>query len=252
MIIRDSGAFFILIRQHDHGLLSGEMATHWGNSSFAKPCDKLALTASLHDISWLESDAVLHWNAEKNKPYDFTSLPMDIRLSMYEKGLDLTEQLHPYAGLLTSRHYCSFFEKGQESNINHFLEKEAARQARLEPAFFDQPIENDFRALQMWDNLSLYVCLNRPGVKKEKEHPWYKNGIKAQTADGETVTILPRWLNERTITLDPFPFSESWSTTLPYARVRKSLGPSDPDREKIYHRRIRFIPNEGPRDSVKE
>lgn len=243
LIIRDNGVFFTLIRQHDHGLLSGEIASHWGNQDFSRPRDKLILTASLHDLSWIENDAVLHWNEKENKPYDFTSLPFKVRLPMYKKGLDLTERLHPYGSLLTSKHYCSFFTKGENRDVDEFLEKEEVRQERLKSSFFEEPLEKDLRDLQTWDNLSLYLCLNRPGVAKENEHPWFKEGIQAFNKNGESVTLHLRWLNERTVTLNPFPFSESWSTTLPYAQVRKTLGPNDPDREKAYPRHIRFVPS---------
>lgn len=244
MIIREDGSFYILIRQHDHGLLSGEIAAHWGNEHFEAPEHKLVLTTSLHDVSWYETDQVLQWDEAGDHPYDFTSLPLESKLPMYEKGLNLTERLNPYGGLLTSMHYCSFFKKNQNEKIDHFLQGEHRRQERLKRKFFGERFEDDLRHLQLWDHLSLYVCLNEPGVKKEKEHPWYQNGIKTEFKTGETLTLNLRWLNERTITLDPFPFAESWSTTLPYSKVRRSLGPADPDINKTYEQHIRFVPNE--------
>ncbi|HET7656662.1 MAG TPA: DUF3891 family protein [Bacillales bacterium] len=242
MIVRENGVFFTLIRQNDHALLSGEMASHWGNKTFAKPSNKLVLTTSLHDLSWIDSDASLHWNESRNTPYDFTNLPFVRRLPMYKKGLDFTEKLHPYGGLLTSLHYSSFLKEGEDLNADRFLHVEKTRQEKLRDNFFEDPIENDLQQLQMFDRLSLYVCLNEPGTPKEKEHHWYKNGIQTTDKEGNPVTISLRWLNERTVTLNPFPFSESWSTTLSYSMVRKSLGSNDPDFNKVYNQHIRFVP----------
>lgn len=241
MIIRENDRFFILIRQHDHGLLSGEIAANWGNPDFAVPDHELVLTTSLHDLSWIETDNALRWNDEIDRPYDFTSLPFETRLPMYENGLDLTEQLNPYGGLLTSKHYCSFFNEGESEKTDLFLQREHRRQKRLRRVFFGKPVKIHLRHLQLWDNLSLYVCLNRPGATKQEEHPWFKDGIQAVTRKGQPVKIDLHWLNERTITIDPFPFAESWSTTFRYSKVRKSLGPKDPDSQKTFRQHIRFV-----------
>ncbi|HET7579870.1 MAG TPA: DUF3891 family protein [Bacillales bacterium] len=242
MIIRETDNFFILIHQHDHGLLAGEIANYWGNANFTEPPHRLVLTAALHDLSWIESDTQLHWNDKENRPYDFTSLPLETRLPMYEKGLDKTEKITPYGGLLVSSHYSSFFKEEQGEEVRQFLKKEENRRGRWKEKFFDKPLDSDLHQLQLWDNLSLYICLNPPGTHKEQEHPWFKNGIQAVTKDEQKVTIHLRWLNERTVALEPYPFKKSWSTTLPYAKVRKSLGPDDPDVKKTFRQYIRFVP----------
>lgn len=241
LIIREHNNLYILIHQHDHGLLAGDIAANWGQGNFISPSRNLVLTASLHDLSWVETDTTLQWNNEANRPYDFTSLPLEEKFPMYKKGLDQTERLNPYSALLTSMHYCSFFKAHQNEQVDRFLRQEEKRQTRLKKTFFYEPIDLDLRHLQLWDNLSLYVCLNEPGVSKEQEHPWFKNGINAVTQTGETVSMHAHWLNERTITLDPFPFRQSFSTTLPYYKAKKSLGPDDPDLHKRFHEDVRFV-----------
>lgn len=205
------------------------------------PSRDLVLSASLHDLSWIDTDEALQWNDKENRPYDFTSFPLLEKLKIYEKGLNETERLNPYSALLTSLHYCSFFKENQHESVDGFLRKEEKRQARLKKIFFDKAVDLDLRHLQLWDNLSLYVCLNKPGTPKEKEHPWFKNGIHALAKTGEEVLMQARWLNERTIHLDPFPFRQSFSTTLPYYKARKSLGPEDPDLNNRFYEHLRFV-----------
>lgn len=243
MIVRESGVFYTLVRQHDHGLLAGEMASHWGNEAFKKPSVKLMLTTCLHDLSWIESDSTLHWDETENRPFDFTSLPSVKRLPMYKRGLDETEKLNPYGCLLTSLHYSSFLNKGEDRNADHFLQEEEERQKKLQDQFFEEPVSENLQQLQMLDQLSLYVCMNEPGTTKDNEHPWYKSGIQATDKNGNQVTLKLNWLNERTVTLDPFPFVESWSTTLSYSKVRKTLGPHDPDFNNFFCQHIRFTPH---------
>lgn len=45
------------------------------------------------------------------------------------------------------------------------------------PHFDLQTFEEHYTILQLFDNISLYICLNEPGVNKEKEHPFFKKGI---------------------------------------------------------------------------
>lgn len=241
MIIRDHDNFYRLIRQHDHGLLAGDIAAHWGGGSFTSPTRNHVLTASLHDLSWIETDAHLQWDDEASKPYDFITLPDRDKIAIYEKGLAETERLNPYSALLVSMHYCSFFKNDRQKTVDRFLQSEAQRQQRLKEVFFQKNPAFDLRLLQLWDNLSLYVCLNPAGVAKEDEHAWFKDGIGAPDRDGNTLTLQAHWLNERTITLDPFPFRQSFTTTLTYYKARKSLGPGDPDLDKAYHQEIRFV-----------
>lgn len=244
MIIRSSGHDYIIIRQHDHGLLAGELAANWGNDRFLFPEHQLILAAALHDVSWIESDIHLRWNHTENVPYDFTTFPLDERLHLYERGLNKTEQLTPYGGLLASMHYCSFLDHSDAPhNVSQFLQNERARQKRLRQRFAQEPVERDLRHLQTWDQLSLYVCMNRPGAQKNEEHPWFRNGINAMTHTGESVTIRTRWLNEQTITLDPFPFTDSWSASLPYSIVSQSPDSDDPKPNNLYHQDICFRPS---------
>lgn len=238
MIVRESDHHFTLITQHDHGLLSGEIASHWGNDQFHAPDFQLVLTAALHDMSWIEADQEPSWNDGQAKPYDFIDFPLSKRLDIYKDGLDQIEKINPYSALLISLHYCSFFS-GEDPSTLAFLENEQKRQQRLmkKAGKLHPDWNKGLSLLKLWDNLSLYVCLNEPGISKEQEHPWYKNGIPMKGAE-ETDFHL-KWVDTETISISPFPFQRIWTTFVPYTRV------DDNGANKLHSEtKVTFVPGE--------
>jgi len=153
------------------------------------------------------------------------------------------ETTDPYVALLTSLHYTAFFQPGNETIIDQFLEEEMTRQVRLKKMFPNENIELALQHLKMWDNLSLYVCLNKAGTTKKNEHPWYKNGIKGVTASGNEIMIHGQWKDEQTVTFSPFPFKRTWSTVLTCYECQKPFHGDHPMQKKI-QRTITFTPDE--------
>lgn len=138
MIIRETEHEFVMVAQHDHALLSGDVA----------------------------------------KNTDYPSLP---KVTHYQYGLDQVEKMNKYAGLLCSMHYYSFgFQDSTDRDCIEFAHHEKCRQKRIRDELNvtnDEAIIKQFRLLQLCDRISLYVCLNNPGVSKEQEHPPFKIGI---------------------------------------------------------------------------
>mgnify|MGYP001501604035 CR=1 FL=1 len=219
MIVVEYGEYWELIKQHDHALLAGEMASYAGNPPFAPSTYRTIATAALHDASWRESDEKFHDN-----PYPFANYPISQKLKLYKKGIDLMEQIDEYIALLTSLHYTAFFQPNGTDEIRQFLLGEKRRQEKLRAKFPDENIELAHQQLQMWDNFSLYVCLNKPGVQKENEHPWFKNGIRAVDASGKPIIVEARWLDGQTVAFSPFPFVKTWTATIPYMIYDKKTG----------------------------
>jgi hypothetical protein len=226
MIIRNEEDRFILIKQHDHGLLAGRIASNWGNEAFEKPTDELIFAASMHDISWHPYDEEVKWNNKRKEPYDFIHYPTSEKLLIYQEGLNTLEKSHPYSALLTSKHYCSFYKSRNEKDVHAFLQSELLRQERLQGKYTIEQVTSDLSLLKLYDDLSLYVCLNKPGVAKELEHPWYKNGIPIRAKQTKTTFHL-HWINNETISIDPFPFKHSWSTVIPYRELLKEDSQSE-------------------------
>jgi Protein of unknown function (DUF3891) len=244
MIIRQEDGCLILIRQHDHGLFAGWIASHWGNDAIPtprEPSNGLMLATQLHDIGWDELDDHPILNPDKNLPYSFLDEPLSLRLPAYRNGITKVAQRDPYAGLLCSLHYTSFFPRESLPDLGlqavQFVKDEEQRQESLV-----KMLENDGRSLEagramddlgllkLWDEISLYICLNRPGVAKKEEHPWYRDGFR-ETHLGEgsvqrtpaAVRFLARWLDESTVTISPFPFPAPITGRLPYRIVSRQV-----------------------------
>ena len=227
MIIRETTDSFIMMKQHDHAYLSGEIMKH------VKPTllksdqffDDLILAAYQHDRSWIILDATPIWNDREKKPFSFSDYPLLPKMALYKIGLDEIENMNPYSCLLCSLHFCSFFSQSTNQDCLSFLKEEADRQLHIKkklPEIEDQLLLQHFRLLQFSDDLSLYMCLNEPGADMDNEHPWFIKGFKhTEMFHPGKHPLKAHWLDAEHVTLDSFPFIEDFQVTLPYKLVSK-------------------------------
>lgn len=235
MIVREQDKSYIFITQHDHAQLSGWFAAFWGNDVvpvLPRPRAALQLAALMHDVGWVPLDQQPRWNESEGRPHSFATLPASIRVTYYRQGVDLVQRIDPYAALLCSLHYTSFFPSPSavtDAAVREFLEDEYRRQKMLalELQHLRRHTElartqHDLALVKLWDSISLYVALNEPGISKEEEHPWYRNGFSpVVTGSGASLHLQARWLDRERILLDPFPLKEPSAYPLPIRVVSK-------------------------------
>jgi hypothetical protein len=105
MIRRGTSGSLILISQHEHSRLCGEMARKLGNALFASPLPFAATIGAIteHDCGWAAHD---QWPAlnEKGLPSHVFEAEMGTALDAWAKSVDQVAASHPYAGLLVSLH----------------------------------------------------------------------------------------------------------------------------------------------------
>lgn len=213
MILREIEDGLDLIRQHDHGWVSGDFAEHWKQ----RPPSSVLFTIRYHDVGWESLDQTVTWNPETGLPYTFEDYPMNKKIGAYRSGIDWVQERDPYAASLCSRHYASFFENASEEVAQRFLAEERKRQERLERKLDDEVrsrLDGDWALLKLCDDLSLFLCLNPPG---ENRHPWYRDGFHFQ---GER--LYPRWEGRDTLHIEPNPFASSFIARIPYERLTKA------------------------------
>jgi hypothetical protein len=220
VIVRETPDSFVLVKQHDHALASGELARRWADEP--RPLESTLYAIAHHDVAWRGPDAEVRWNEEAGRPYSFVDYPPELKVRAYAEGLAWVEERDPYAACLCSMHYETLLRRfgGSEAEAR-FVEDEARRQERLRAGMGEEELgnlERNLNLLRLCDGLSLFVCLNEPGG--DEDPPPYPEGFEFE---GER--YLPVWEDRRTLRLDPNPFSGSFEVAIPYRTVGKDRQP---------------------------
>ncbi|HEY9576467.1 MAG TPA: DUF3891 family protein [Pseudobacillus sp.] len=221
MIVRERKNDFVLIEQDNHAQVSGSIMAYWRASLFYGPEFRRSVeyAISQHDCGWKPFDKQPFWNDKKQAPYTFIDFPQLSKIALYKQGIDEVEENDRYAALLCSLHYASFLSYEVSDEAKKFIAQEKQRRDRLirSLGISDQSLLHfHYGLLQLGDNLSLYICLNEPGVTKEKEHPFFRDGIPVSPALSEIKRdrIQLHWKNKQTITLETFPFNSEITVTI--------------------------------------
>jgi len=219
----------MMITQHDHANLSGQITENFNikilnNDTYF---DDLVTAAYEHDRGWIVMDETPFWNDQSNGPYSFTDFPMLIKLLCYKNGIDEVESVNNYAALLCSMHYADFFSDTVNKDCIRFKNLELKRQANIQDLL--KPIDANllfqhFRMIQFCDRLSLYICLNEPGISKVNEHERYKEGfINTEIFNHANKPIVASWMDNKRVNLDSFPFNSNFTCMLKYKAVPKIM-----------------------------
>lgn len=205
MIRRRHEGDILLIAQHDHALLAGELASHVGNDQFAppNPYEQTVTGVRLHDCGWPTHDDSPTIN-DKGEPLDVFESPRDIAIKAWITSAERAAEKDAYAGLLTSLHVLALSVMALDSSMAHeswSLDDPGARFAIVKfqhrqiefqetlrqrlglrtdkPTATKQPKESlqrgedqlrsNFRLLQVMDMLSLGLCCTKPPVEQTME-----------------------------------------------------------------------------------
>lgn len=216
VIIRERSDEIVMIKQNDHAQICGMFAGHWKKDFFfgGSRRNSVELAVAEHDRGWTLVDNNPILNKETQLPFSFMDYPLPEKLSFYKSGIDEVERMDLYAGLLCSYHYSRFVEKNEDEQSNQYMKEERDRQNRLKnsiPNYNEQIFQFHLDLLVFCDNLSLYACLNEPGVPKAEEHRFYREGIPIPS----TFTFINgdhlhcHWHDRQTISLSEYLFEES-------------------------------------------
>jgi hypothetical protein len=204
-----------VIRQHDHAIASGVLASAWiGTGERPDPLPfEAVLGVALHDCAWRDTDAVPRRDPATGGVLSFLEHPREERLRAYAIGIDAAERIHPYAGLLASLHYGGFdwgdvavaFERNERERRERLVAELGLDDDRRETL----RIHRGFVAL--FDDLSLFACLATPGSLSRPE--WLLPGDVTETPAGTRLTLV--WRDAETVAIDPFPFRETVELAIP-------------------------------------
>lgn len=227
MIIRESKEAFIFITQHDHANVAGEFFINL-KKDFV-PMDfyeSLKFAVYQHDRSWIIPDSEPIWDNLNKRPHDFITYPENLKYHFYRIGIEQTDQVNSYAALLCSLHYASFLVNTNTEAGKSFYNKELQRQKHLMQRLNitnDTFLNYQLKILKFCDDLSLYVCLNKPGAEKKEEHPFFKDGFpnSAFFNDGGEKNIVASYADESGVKFNCSPFDKKFDLKITFKNVSK-------------------------------
>ena len=210
MIVRESGeGKLVLIPQHAHATISGEIARHWRKDDPESPVlrPEAIMAIEQHDRAWIPLDEVPKKRPNGDGYYSFVDYPLTDKLRAYQQGVMEVREQSRYAAILCSRHYCSFFsDDTDDERIKAFLDREEGLQQadRQTLSSAEQAtLDIDQKFLSFCDDVSLYLCMNKPGVAKQSEVNWFRDGFKERFSFADKIT--GEWVSTDEVRLMPSP-----------------------------------------------
>lgn len=104
MLVAETADAYRLVPQPDHSRQVGELARRWGNDAFDAPTPRAAMLAAaeLHDNGWWTHDLRPH--LVDGSPAGALDVGPDVWPAFYERAVDRTARVDPYAAVLVSMH----------------------------------------------------------------------------------------------------------------------------------------------------
>jgi hypothetical protein len=222
----------VLITQEDHAELSAQLAAHWGNANFSKlePYDSMVFATLHHDSGYREWEGVPPINLLERRPYGHREDPPsfeETELRGYVANVDWLKLHDPYAALIVSMHRTGLWQnrydvlgpakrKSQRSQETWaVIEKLESRQLNEKQLLgngesdFERQLWFNYKALQVYDVLSLYFCVNGYEGEDLKEDRVGPIPVSYNTDEEATLRIVPVNGAGVQVRIAPYPFDAS-------------------------------------------
>jgi hypothetical protein len=222
MIRRDYEGGLLLISQTSHAWVAGQLAMRWGNDTFMRPepWEELTLTAIHHDNGWAEWELAPRVHPD-GRPVSFLEMALEEHFAIWQRSIERLRVTNLYGAMLVSMHAADLYERRLtddrrgdtpevQQRIRDFIDGQRAFQAQMRRALSDHPrygpalatekLDDAFRLLQVWDLLSLLLLMGSLPTYAVEDVP---------IAPGERTVIQLTPQDHRTLTLQPYPFSET-------------------------------------------
>lgn len=222
MLLRATDGGWLAVTQPAHARLAGQLAAAWGAEWTApvEPRDGIVAGASLHDIGWLDWEALPTLNRDTGLPHTFLELPIAAHIDMWRRASILALAFGRYPALLTSLHGTRLYGSRDLSRldpadadlISAFLADERRRQATwiaslaadraTAGAVDSKTLARNSQYVALWDAMSLAIC---GGVRAERAF----QDVPASTGDARTLRLWPAPEDGDTVALSPWPFQNA-------------------------------------------
>jgi hypothetical protein len=218
----------------EHTEMCAALARAFGNDRFERPApfDEVIYVVANHDRGWEAYDANPGLDPATRLPYIMARTPTPDAVKTSRGSPDFNETHHPYCGLLSSMHswglyngrygFSQFVARTRATTsidaadihrpqIDAMLAYEEGRQARLKSTLAADPATRDwiadrhlfqnYKQLQFFDTMSLYFHLRHAGERRDQVY------VHVPMSAEEDATVALKKVDERTYSLDPYPFS---------------------------------------------
>lgn len=226
MIVFDEGESYRLITQPDHARFAGELVSLWREHGLPDHPrrDDLLFAVREHDNGWREADAAPRWNAAAGRPHDFRSVPDEVWLEVWRRGVERFAAERPYAALLVTLHGLALAAAygepadGATAELSAELEERADELAEAAGMERSQAAA-DYPFLGFADLASLAVCGRWIDPFERPAPPAAGGGVLRGRFEPDTETLY----------LDPFPLAGATRFEVPVRRIPKRLYTGDAD-----------------------
>jgi hypothetical protein len=257
MIRRDAQTHFMLITQHDHALLSGELARRLGNRGFAAPSPYQPTVEAIahHDCGWPLHDDAPTLNPA-GLPLHVFEAPVSLATQVWSASVAGAMNLGDYQGLLVSLHTFAlsslFLAHAKEPSrpdlfeMNKFQHRQSEIQEDLRQRLglrTDVPLKMglpktgvspaddqlifNFRLLTAMDRISLALCCGKHLFP-------ILDDVHAKPGQAPTRITL-QMPDASTMIIDPWPFDQPAMTfQVPARRLPKSPFASVEEFQHLY------------------
>ena len=207
MIVRPTGDTAEIVMQVDHAVISGQLAEAWAGEIAAR--DSLIVAARLHDIGWRHWEAEPRLNTDTDQPTNFLNVQIDEHLRLYRLGIEEVAAVDPYAGLLVSMHSAGIYTgrygtqpalkltraPDVQSLVDDFVAEQEARYEAVRDGLdvSQDELWRNYLLLQVFDRLSLRVCLGDPAGPGPMEVVLPEDRTLTITLDDDGIERLDPW-----------------------------------------------------------
>ena len=240
MIRREENGSTWLIHQTAHAYIAGQIAEHWVGThrAFHEPRQELWLAATTHDAGWTAAEQCPRINGQ-GKPRSFTEMDRDEHFTIWQNSIQATYTQNRYAGLLTSKHCSELYEQRllyiddpaeTKARIKEFLiERHAWEKSlitslrehpRYGPAVAPERLAENLRLLQVWDYLSLLLCMSTVRENVIEDVP---------LRSGQRDVLYVAGSGARGMVLEPFPLDQPLTIWIDARQLTRSQFESDDD-----------------------
>jgi len=228
MILVPEEGELLVLTQHDHARLAGELLSLWRADGLPEHPrrDEILFATREHDNGWREADSAPRVDPETGRPHDFTSVPLDVRAEVWLRGAARYAERRPYAALLVAWHGVALHRerRGEEA-------WEAALLAPLDELVEEllettgaprEELRADYRWLGLADGLSLAACNRWAEPSEGGGHRFgYRPGGGSAGEGGRSV--------DGELWVDPFPLAGATTFRVACRRVPDRTYAGDAD-----------------------